>query len=70
LYPQFTLTPDTVRVISVDEAGTGRDVTDETALDGSLLRGLLRAGEGTIRFRSRLCTDIKPLVEAVRNADK
>jgi hypothetical protein len=70
IYPQFALTPDTVKVIQADGDGSGRDVTGETALDGSLLRDMLNAGEGCIRFRSRLYADLKPLVEAFQNADQ
>lgn len=69
LYPELTLTPDTVRVISGEANGEELDVTGDWEFDSALFQELLTAGEGSIRFRSRLLTELSALVEAVQNAD-
>ena len=69
LYPELTLTPDTVRVISEGMAGERLDVTGDWKFDSTLFEELLTAGEGEIRFRSRLLTELSALVEAVQNAE-
>ncbi len=69
LYPELALTPETVRVVSEGVDGE-EDVTGEWEFDSSLLRELLSAGEGRIRFRSRLLIEWNAWMEAVQNADR
>ena len=68
LYPQLSLTPDTVCV----RFGHG-DVHEETSgeweFDSSLYRELLCAGPGKITFRSRFLTDLSSLWEAIYHGD-
>lgn len=68
-YPELALTPESVKVICEDENGIGQDVTGEWEFDSTLLQELLNAGEGKIRFRSKLFTELSVLLEAVQNAD-
>lgn len=57
LYPELTLTPDTVRVISREG--------EETQLpEGELYLELLKAERGSICYRSRLLTELSAFWEA------
>lgn len=64
LYPELTLTPDTVKVI----AGTqdGEEFLQERDFDfgDSLYLELLNADRSSIRFRSRLLTELNAFWEA------
>ncbi len=57
LYPELTLTPDTVRVIC-EEDGQERDVTGEWSFDGALFQELLTAKRGTVRVQSRILREL------------
>lgn len=69
-YPELALTPESVKVIGEDENGMEKDVTGEWEFDSTLFQELINAGEGKIRFRSKLFTELSVLMEAVQNADK
>lgn len=62
LYPEFTLTADTVKIICEDE--TGEELSEEEIeIDSSLYLDLLNAGGKNIRFRSRLLTELYSFLE-------
>lgn len=69
LYPELSLTPDTVVFRIKDDSGTLREQPLEWDFDGSIYRDLLNAGPDRITFRSRLLTDFNTLWEAI-NGDK
>ena len=57
LYPEFTLTADTVKIICEDE--TEEELSEEELMnDHSLYLDLLNAGGKNIRFRSKLLTEL------------
>lgn len=64
LYPELTLTPDTVRIICENEDGSETLSDLEWELTDSLYLELLGAERGSIRFRSRLLTELNALWEA------
>lgn len=64
LYPELTLTPDTVRVTGGSEEDTGNTLPLEWSFDSSLYLDLLNADSGQISFRSRLLTDLSSFLEA------
>lgn len=66
LYPGLTLTPDTVEIIREDEDGAGIIPEDRDNLDGRLYLELLGADRGSIRFRSRLLTELNAFWEAFK----
>ena len=57
LYPEFTLTPDTVKVISTEENGE-EPAEENQDFDYGMYLDLLNAGGKNIRFRSRLLTEL------------
>lgn len=69
LYPELTLTPDTVKVSVEDKEGNCNTVPQEWDFDSSLYLDLLNAGEGQIRIRSRLLTDFCSFWEALHDRD-
>lgn len=64
LYPELTLTPDTVRIICEAEDGSETLSDREWELTDSLYLELLGAERTSIRFRSRLLTELNALWEA------
>lgn len=64
LYPELTLTPDTLKIISVDESGNECQMETEQNTEGRLYLSLLEAGPENIRFRSRLLQEINAFWEA------
>lgn len=64
LYPELTLTPDTVRIICESEDGSETLSDREWELTDSLYLELLGAERTSIRFRSRLLTELNALWEA------
>ncbi len=64
LYPGLTLTPDTVRVVFLDEKGEEINQDAGQALDSGLYLDLLGTDRNNIRFRSRLLTELNALWEA------
>lgn len=75
LYPELTLTPDTVRVVC-DSAPDGEDTqgnehTPQTWSFGSgLYWDILNASPGKITFRSRLLTDFNAILEAFHDRNQ
>ena len=69
LYPELTLTPDTVKVSAVDEDGTISDLPLEWSFDSNLYLDLLNAGPGKITFRSKLFTNLSSFWEAIHDKD-
>lgn len=70
LYPELSLTPDTVVLKIKDDHGTLREQPLEWDFDGELYRDLLNAGPDRITFRSRLFEDFSSLLEAIYHGDK
>lgn len=64
LYPELTLTPDTVRVIREAEDGTETVLEREWSLEDDLYLELLGTDRSNIRFRSRLLTELHAFWEA------
>ncbi|MCM1026351.1 MAG: hypothetical protein NC432_07930 [Roseburia sp.] len=64
LYPELTLTPDIVRVIREAEDGAETVTDRDGGLTDSLYLELLGAERGSIRFRSRLLTELNAFWEA------
>ena len=64
LYPEFTLTPDTVRILCESEDGAQESAESAWDSDNSLYLELLGADRGSIRFRSRLLTELNAFWEA------
>lgn len=64
LYPEFTLTPDTVRVVCETEDGAEETATFDQSFGNSLYLELLGADRGSIRLRSRLFAELNALWEA------
>lgn len=70
LYPELTLTPDTVVIRSETGDGDLREEVQEWDFDGSLYRALMDASPDKISFRSKLLEDFSSLLEAFHNGDK
>ena len=65
LYPELTLTPDTVRITEENEDGEISDLPLEWSFDSELYRELLNAEPDSITLRSRLFTNIGLFWEAL-----
>lgn len=70
IYPELTLTPDTVRLVREDENGILLEQSPEWNFDGSLYRELMNAGPGSITFRSRLLSDFGFTFGGIHNGEK
>lgn len=72
LYPELTLTPDTVKVSMEDEEGNLCELPEEWDFDSRLYADLLNADRSKITFRSRLLTNFSLFLEAIydRNGKK
>lgn len=64
LYPELTLTPETVRIIIEDASGQEISLDRNKGLDDSFYLELLEADSGSIRFRSRILTELNAIWEA------
>lgn len=64
LYPELTLTPDTVRIICVED-GAEYLADREWSFDENLYLELLETDRDNIRFRSRLLTELNAFWEAL-----
>lgn len=64
LYPELSMTPDTVQIVSENENAKDGSQQDVSLSDGSLYLDLLKAGRSKIRFRSRLLTELNAFWEA------
>lgn len=69
LYPELSLTPDTVSVSVEDNRGNLRELPAKQAFDSGLYRDLLHAGKDKITFRSRLLTNLSLFLEAMHGRD-
>ena len=70
LYPELTLTPETVKINAEQEDGTLEQQTLKWNFEGGLYLDLLNAGPENISFRSKLFTNISSLLEAFHDRDK
>lgn len=70
LYPELTLTPDTVKVCMEQEDGESLSQPLKWSFDSSLFLDLLNADPDQISFRSRLFTDISSFWEAFYDRNK
>ena len=64
LYPELTLTPETVRSVIEDASGQEISLDRNKSLDDSFYLELLEADSGSIRFRSRILTELNAFWEA------
>lgn len=64
LYPELTLTPETVRIVMEDASGQEISLDRSEGLDDSFYLELLEADSGSIRFRSRILTELNAFWEA------
>ena len=65
LYPELTLTPETVRIVIEDASGQEISLDRNKSLDDSFYLELLEADSGSIRFRSRILTELNAFWEAI-----
>lgn len=70
LYPELTLTPDTIKISVEDESGSLKALPPEWDSSGSLYLELLRAGEEKITFRSKLLTSLSSLWEILHEGNE
>lgn len=70
LYPELTLTPDTVTVSEESAKGESGRKTRNWCFDDNLYLDLLNADRDQITFRSRLLTDIGSLWEALHERNE
>lgn len=64
LYPELTLTPETVRIVIEDASRQEISLDRNKSLDDSFYLELLEADSGSIRFRSRILTELNAFWEA------
>lgn len=64
LYPELTLTPETVRIVSEETSGDEPSDRQDKRTGDSLYLELLGTAPGNIRFRSRLLTELNAFWEA------
>ncbi len=64
LYPELTLTPETVRIVIEDASGQEISLDRNKSPDDSFYLELLEADSGSIRFRSRILTELNAFWEA------
>ncbi len=69
LYPELTLTPDTVKVMMEDNGGVLRELPAKWGFDSDLYLDLLGAGKDKITFRSKLLTNLSLFWEALHGRD-
>lgn len=69
IYPELTLTPDTVQISIEDEEGNLQELPEEWTFDSGLYEELLKAGRSKITFRSRLLTNLSSFLEAIYDRD-
>lgn len=70
LYPELTLTPDTVKVVCEDLPAESHTQPQTWSFDGSLYWDILNAPSDKITFRSRLLTDLNAILEAFHDRNK
>lgn len=67
LYPELTLTPDTIKIVEENEDGERNDLPWEWSFDSELYRELLNADRDSIALRSRLLTNLSLFWEALHD---
>ena len=67
LYPELTLTPDTIKIVEENEDGEISDLPWEWSFDSELYQELLNADRDSITLRSRLLTHISLFWEALHD---
>ena len=67
LYPELTLTPDTIKIVEENEDGEISDLPWEWSFDSELYQELLNADRDSITLRSRLLTNISLFWEALHD---
>ena len=67
LYPELTLTPDTIKIVEENENGERNDLPWEWSFDSDLYQELLNADRDSIILRSRLLTNIGLFWEALHD---
>ena len=67
IYPELTLTPETVKVSVENAEGELQEASGEWDFDSSLYQEILNADRSKITFRSRLLTDFGLLLEAIHD---
>ncbi len=70
LYPEFTLTPGTVKVVCEDSQTETDTQPRGWSFDSSLYWDILNAPSDKITFRSRLLTDLNAILEAFHDRNK
>lgn len=68
LYPELTLTPDTVKVVYEDPQA--ETYTQDWSFDSSLYHDVLNAPSEKIVFRSKLLEDLNAILEAFHGRNK
>lgn len=67
LYPELTLTPDTIKIVEENEDGEISDLPWEWSFDSELYQELLNADRDSITLRSRLLTNLSLFWEALHD---
>lgn len=67
IYPELTLTPETVKVSVETEDGQLQELPGEWDFDSSLYQEILDADRSKITFRSRLLKDLGLFLEAIHD---
>lgn len=67
LYPELTLTPDTLIIYEVDAHGNRTALTENWKSGRELYRELLSADRDAISFRSKFLEDLSLFWEALQN---
>lgn len=67
LYPELTLTPDTIKIVEENEDGEISDLPWEWSFDSELYQTLLNADRDSITLRSRLLTNLSLFWEALHD---
>lgn len=70
LYPELTLTPDTVKVVCEDLPAESHTQPQTWSFDSSLYWNILNAPSDKITFRSKLLTDLNAILEAFHDRNK
>lgn len=69
LYPELALTPDTVKVICINQEGQEQILPSEWNFEDALYLELLEADRDKIHFRSKLLTGLQSLWEAFQHGN-
>lgn len=69
LYPELTLTPDTVKIVYLDESGDELNTT-ECTYDSRLYFKILGAEKDRITYRSKLLDDWNAFWEAIHDTEQ